>query len=226
MNTPAPIPVKPNDLSWTAAYPLISHWLYLYCGDIRAVREHWLTLKLFMDGEKAQMDSKCTSRCTPGGVPNYWQCGDWCAVESRAIATPNTGPPAAAANYVLSLAAMVAMAGALDEKEDEAKYRAWLEKYRQLYDKIYFNDTLTSYGLTSLEVQTMSTVALGAGVVPAHKETAVRQVLTADIEARDHHLTVGATGQKWLLRMLTAGSAAEHDTALKVATQDTFPGWG
>jgi hypothetical protein len=118
------------------------------------------------------------------------------------------------------------MAGALDEKEDEAKYRAWLEKYRQLYDKIYFNDTLTSYGLTSLEVQTMSTVALGAGVVPAHKETAVRQVLTADIEARDHHLTVGATGQKWLLRMLTAGSAAEHDTALKVATQDTFPGCG
>ena len=32
--------------------------------------------------------------------------------------------------------------------------------------------------------------------------------------------------QKWLLRMLTAGSAAEHDTALRVATQDTFPGWG
>ena len=54
----------------------------------------------------------------------------------------------------------------------------------------------------------------------------MRQALTADIEARDHHLTVGATGQKWLLRMLTAGSAAEHDTALRVATQDTFPGWG
>ena len=93
-------------------------------------------------------------------------------------------------------------------------------------DRCCGQDTFTSYGLTSLEVQTMSTVALGAGVVPAGKESAVRQALTADIEARDHHLTVGATGQKWLLRMLTAGSAAEHDTALRVATQDTFPGWG
>ena len=139
MNTPAGIPVKPSDISWTAAYPLISHWLYLYCGDIGAVREHWPTIKLFMDGERAQMDSKCTSRCTAGGVPNYWGCGDWCAVESRAIATPNTGPPAAAANYVLSLEAMVAMADALGETEDGAKYKAWLENYRQLYDTIYYN---------------------------------------------------------------------------------------
>ena len=139
MNTPAGIPVKPSDISWTAAYPLISHWLWLYCGDIGAVREHWPTIKLFMDGERAQMGSKCTSRCTAGGVPNYWGCGDWCAVESRAIPTPNTGPPAAAANYVLSLEAMVAMADALGETEDGAKYKAWLENYRRLYDTIYYN---------------------------------------------------------------------------------------
>ena len=150
MNTPANIPVKPSDISWTAAYPLISHWLYLYCGDIGAVREHWPTLKLFMDGERAQMDSKCTSRCTAGGVPNYWGCGDWCAVESRAIATPNTGPPAAAANYVLSLEAMVAMADALGEEEDGAKYKAWLAQYRQLYDTIYYNVSASAVGRLGL----------------------------------------------------------------------------
>ena len=34
----------------------------------------------------------------------------------------------------------------------------------------------------------MSTVALGAGVVPAGKESAVRQALTADIEALEQEL--------------------------------------
>jgi hypothetical protein len=226
MNVPAAIPGNPSDISWTAAYPLISNWLLLYCGDIGVVREHWPTLKLFVDGEKQQMASKCRSRCTPDGIPNYWSCGDWCAVESRALATPNTGPPAAAANFVLALEAMVVMADALGEKEDQDKYSSWLESYRTMYDQIYWNSSFTSYGLTALETQTMSSVALGAGIVPSAKETTVRHALTADIQERDHHLTVGATGQKWLLRMLTAGSAAEHDTALKVATQDTFPGWG
>ena len=45
----------------------------------------------------------------------------------------------------------------------------------------------------------------------AAKEAAVRQGLVADVKARGYHLTVGATGQKWLLRELTAGGAAGHD---------------
>jgi hypothetical protein len=77
------------------------------------------------------------------------------------------------------------------------------------------------------QVQSMSTIALGAGAVPAAKVGAVRKALVADIvETRGTHLTVGATGQKWLLRMLSEGGAAEHDVALALAAQDTFPGWG
>jgi alpha-L-rhamnosidase len=121
---------------------------------------------------------------------------------------------------------MVVMAGALGESADQARYTSWLSAYKTAYDQTYFNEKLQSYGKTALEVQTMTTVALGAGVVPKAKEAAVRKALVADIQSRGNHLTVGATGQKWLLRMLTAGGAAEHDVALAVAAQDTFPGWG
>ena len=62
--------------------------------------------------------------------------------------------------------------------------------------------------------------------VPAAKVATVRKALVADIKARDTHLTVGATGQKWLLRTLTDGGAEEHDVALALAAQETFPGWG
>ena len=38
------------DLSWTAAYPLISHWLYKYYGDTKPILQHWASLKKYMDG--------------------------------------------------------------------------------------------------------------------------------------------------------------------------------
>jgi alpha-L-rhamnosidase len=219
VNVPAHSPGKPMDISWTAAYPLIAHWLWQYYGDLGVVREHWPTLKLFVDGQRAQMKGT--------GVPNFFNFGDWCAIESRAVCTPNTGPPAAAANYILSVEAMGAMAQALGEDADHAKYISWLDTYRTEYHDTYYNAALESYGKTDLEIQTMSAVALGASAVPPGKQSDVIGALIADIESRDHHLTVGATGQKWLLRMLTAkGGAAGHDTALKLAAQDSFPGWG
>jgi alpha-L-rhamnosidase len=177
-------------------------------------------------------------------VPNFYNFGDWCAIESRAVCTPNTGsnsrtssspphlctpntgPPAAAANYVLAVEAMVTMAAALGENDDQARYSSWLAAYRGAYDRTYWNSSLSSYGKTALEIQTMSTVAMGAGVVPTAKQPLVTAALMADIQARDNHLTVGATGQKWLLRTLTSIGAEEHDLALKVAANPTYPGWG
>ena len=159
-------------------------------------------------------------------VPDFWNFGDWCAIESRAVCTPNTGPRAAAANYILAVEAMGTMAGALGETADQARYASWLAAYRVAFDASYWNGNLTSYGKTALELQTMSTVALGAGAVPAQKVAMVRSALVADIASRNTHLTVGATGQKWLLRTLSAGSAAEHDVALALASQRSYPGWG
>lgn len=231
MNVPAGKQAgNPADISWTAAYPLIAHWLYLYYGDTSVVREHWEGMTRFMDGQKTQMQANPARHPgdpkDPRGVPDFWSCGDWCAIESRAVCTPNTGPPAAAANYVLALEAMVAMAQALNETADARRYAADLSGYRRVFDVTFFNSSLSSYAKTGLEVQTMSSVALGAGLVPAAKGPVVTEALMEDLAAREHHLTVGATGQKWLLRTLTAAGEAGHEAALAVAMQDTFPSWG
>jgi alpha-L-rhamnosidase len=238
----------PDDISWTSAYPLISHWLYQYYGDLGAARDHWPTLKRYVDGQRRQMlagpdgqtdeqierSTLTSSNDTLGQgslppseeVPNFYSCGDWCAIEARDVATPNTGPPAAAANFILAVEAMVALADALGETADAEEYGSWLAPYRKGYDASYWNSSLESYGKTALEIQTMSTVSIGAGAVPEPKLKAVRAALLADIAARGTHLTVGATGQKWLLRTLTDGGAEAHDVALGIASQDTFPGWG
>ena len=50
------------------------------------------------------------------------------------------------------------------------------------------------------------------------------KALEADIVSRQHHLTVGSAGQKWLLRTLS--EEGKHDTALQVALQTSEPSWG
>ena len=45
-----------------------------------------------------------------------------CAVAPRNEATPGTGKPAAAANYVMSLDAMASLAGALGDTANATKY--------------------------------------------------------------------------------------------------------
>ena len=62
----------------------------------------------------------------------------------------------------------------------------------------------------------MSTVAIGAGVVASDQEEVIRSALIDNIRSFDDHLTVGATGAKWLLRTLSAGNTSNHDTALQV----------
>ena len=54
VNVPAAPTERPMDISWTAAYPLIAHWLYVYYGDLGVLRDHWLTLKRYVDGQRRQ----------------------------------------------------------------------------------------------------------------------------------------------------------------------------
>jgi alpha-L-rhamnosidase len=80
------------DISWTAAYPLNAGWLLRYYGDTASVMEHWPSLKLYVDGQLRVAASPAYANSTSPGLPDYYTWGDWCAAESRADATPGTGP--------------------------------------------------------------------------------------------------------------------------------------
>lgn len=213
---PGPVQ-QPGDISWTAAYPLITNWLYEYYGDVTTIRDQWSQLKLYADGQLREAGNN-------GTLPTFWQCGDWCAVEPRATCTPGTGPPAAGANFLLALDAMVKMAVAIGENTDASRYSNILASLRSEFDARFWNATSGTYSNDPLESQTLSALALGSGAVPQSRLATVIATLAGDVSARGNHLTVGSAGQKWLLRELTASGS--HDTALRVATQTTYPSWG
>jgi hypothetical protein len=60
----------------------------------------------------------------------------------------------------------------------------------------------------------------------ADRRAAAVQALQKDVAGRNYHLTVGSVEQKWPLRTLNDSEEGLHDTALKVAVQDTLPSWG
>ena len=204
-----------GDISWTAAFPLITNWLVEYYGDTSKARELWPSLVLYIDGLKRE---------ALGKLPQFWEWGDWCSVQNRTLERLGTGPPAAAANYILAVEAMVKIAHALDLPSSERKYASELEQWRAEFDKTFWDEELKTYTNDTLEVQTLSSIALGAGAVPATKRHSVMEAFLRDIEKREYHLTVGSAGSKWFLRQLSAEGAHEH--AMKLATQTTHPSFG
>ena len=105
---------KGLDISWTAAYLLDATWLLTYYGDTSILREHWPSLKAYVDGHLRVADNHTAM----DGLPDYWTWGDWCAVESRALATPGTGPQAAAGNFLMALKGASEIADALGLESD------------------------------------------------------------------------------------------------------------
>lgn len=218
-----------TDISWSAAYPLIARWVLRYYGDLRLVARHWKSMKAFVD----QLTGYASSHCT-GGLADYWTWGDWCAVDSRAEATPTTGPELSAFNYILALDAMAEMAVALaadpefnepGAAEDATNYAALARKFRPVFHKRFFNESVNAYGPCELELQslTVAPLALG-GVVPDAKLAAVVNSLSEDIKRNNNHFTVGSVGAKHLFPQLTAYGL--HDQAMAVATQTTYPSFG
>jgi len=215
-----------TDISWSAAYPLIARWVLKYYGDLRVVYRHWESLKTFVD----QLSDYASSHCS-GGLADFFTWGDWCAVESRALATPGTGPELAAFNYILSLDAMAEMATALavagesSAAADAARYAALAQKFRPIFHERFFNESANAYGSRQLELQslTVAPLALG-GVIPKTVLPAVISSLAKDIKHNDNHFTVGSVGAKHLLPQLSAHGL--HEQAMAIATQTTFPSFG
>ena len=217
------------DLSWTAAFPLITSWLYKYYADTYPITKHWASLKKYMDGVHDQASS------SPGGLPAFWTWGDWCAVEARAIATPATGPELAAFNYILGLDAMVTMADAVGEKDDAEKYKALGASMRVAFKEAFYNTTLRRYApqsnqadnellLQSLNVAPLAMAGSRPDVAASLGIDGLVSKLHEDIVKQDYHLTVGSVGAKHLLPQLSANGL--HEDAMKIATQQTYPSYG
>lgn len=210
---------KPADLSWTMAFPLITYQMLRYYNDTQLAASLWPRLTLFVDSMTKAGENE------PGGLPDFYQFGDWSADEPRNIYNKGTGPTMAAANYLMALNAMSEMAEAIGNAEDAVKYSNLHVKLAPVFHSRFYTPTTKSYNHNnSNETQSLNSIALGAGLVPGDYIQRVQESLTQNVRDRDYHLSVGATGAMYLLKALN--NAGDPDAAMRVATQTTFPSWG
>lgn len=187
----------PGDLSWTAAFPLIANWLHVYYGDLEPARKHWPALVAWTNG----VLRAARQRNGTAALPDFFTCGDWCAVQARAQCTPGTGPEAAAANYLLAVKAMWDLARDLGDAVALAAFEKDLLDLRVSYDQRFWHEPAATYGIDPMELQTLSSISIAALGPAAHGSTRARRLedaaaaLVADVRQRGHHLTVGSAGQ-------------------------------
>ena len=210
-----------TDISWSSAYPLIARDMLKYYGDLRVVERHWETMHLYMQGLLlGAADGGCK-----GGLPSFFQFGDWCATEPRTEDRADTGAELAAFNYILSMDAMSTMARALGKSADSAAYAANATKFRTVFHAVFYNNATKSYAPNSETLQTLTAAPLAlGGTIPATLYPSVVAGLNENIVNHGYHHTVGAVGAKHLLPQLAANGLGE--TAMKLATQTTYPSFG
>jgi hypothetical protein len=205
------------DLSWTAAFPLNVGWLVRYYEDTATARKNWKSLNAFMEGQ-----IRMAANVTADGLVNFWNYGDWKALDHGH--TLESAGQLAAANWLLALQAMVSVATALGEDPDAARYQAVYNTSVAIFDARYWNKTINSWTRDQGQLQTVSAIALGAGVGSPERRQKAVAALVQDIVSRKYHLTFGSVGAKWVLRTLS--EEGQHNTALKLALQTSYPSWG
>jgi alpha-L-rhamnosidase len=123
---------------------------------------------------------------------------------------------------------MVEMAEMLGHDDDATHYRDLANKIRKAYiETMYDSKRYGVYDPREPEVYQQSTnvIALAFDLVPEEDRQKVFDALAHDVrETWDGHVSIGAVGVKFILRMLTEGGYG--DLAYEAATTPTYPGWG
>lgn len=87
------------------------------------------------------------------------------------------------------------------------------------------NDKFLVNGIYSNGTVTANLLPLAMNISPAGRRTAIEDSLISTIvDQNDNHVSAGVIGIQWLMRYLS--DSGHGDIAYRMATTDTYPGWG
>ena len=194
-----------NGPAWDSALVAIPYYIYLYTGNMDAIRDNYEPIKRYLDF--------CGSMATDYTVS--FGLGDWCpsGAETPAAIT-STG------YYYMDAKMAAAFAELLGHPDEAENYRALAGEiaaafHRRFYqgNGVYESDTLTALSC-----------ALYHDLVPETEKAQVLARLIDKVEALDGAVDFGILGAKYVPRVLADNGRA--DLALKFFTRRQFPSWG
>jgi alpha-L-rhamnosidase len=202
----------------SASYFLLAWMLYQHYGDTVTMAEHF-------DGLKGWVDFLAGR--TEEGIVDYSYYGDWSppekfALEKHSAVSRFTPGKLMSTGYLYYGAVLLQrMADVLGRQEDSVHYRQLAEKTAAAFNRQYWDPAAGGYASNN---EASNSFALFLGLVPTDRIPAVVASLAKDVEKNGYHLTTGNLCTKYVLEMLTEHGHAE--LAYRIATQETYPGWG
>jgi alpha-L-rhamnosidase len=192
-------------IGWAMAHPLLLLELYQYYGDRLLIDEQYETARKWFDLVISQNDLIINE-----GLSDH---------ESL---TPKPVAEMVTPLFYLSAIYMAKLADIIGRKDDAHKFLTLAGQIRTAYlDTFYVKGS----GKFSPNTQASQAFALYTGLAPEEEIEMVLTELIRNIEIEHkNHLTTGIYGTKFMLDMLSKYGRAE--TANKIVSQTTFPGWG
>lgn len=219
--------------SWDAATFVLPWELYQLRGDRRILEDMAATQKKLLDYTASYFSSALAYKNAGNFLLGEYaypmpQGGIIAALRSQPV-----GPiDATAAAYYFHMLDLYARSAVLRGRADEhAQYSALAARVREAYNQRYWDAEAQIYRMPAIAgapakyAQTPNILAVAFGLVPDGQAAAVMQHLNDDIVAQGYQLaTTGVYAGRYVMTLLS--DYGHVDTAYRVATRTTLPGWG
>jgi alpha-L-rhamnosidase len=198
---------------WGSAFIIVPWQQYQSLGDLDLLRSHYEAMKRYF----AYLEGRARDDVVSEGL------GDWYDLGPQKPGTAQlTPPPITATAFYYQDAWILSQAAALLGRPDEGQdYAARAARIRASFNRHFFNREAGSYGSGS---QCANALALVLGIVEPGDRAAVLASLVRDLESRDHAMTAGDVGFRFLLQALALGGRS--DAVYRMINQDERPGYG
>ncbi|MCI0495388.1 glycoside hydrolase family 78 protein [candidate division KSB1 bacterium] len=212
--------VYPADPAWGTAYIIIVWYLYHYYGDTRILENHYETMKKYVQFLQANSEDHI--------IKKLGKYGDWCPPGS--IAPKRTKLELTSTWYYYYETVLLSKMAQVIGKESEAsEYASLAEAVKDAFNRHYFeNDQYAGHWMSPVARnvdQTSNVLPLYLDMTPdGMKPKVLAKLLQSIIQDQDYHLDTGIIGTRYLLDVLTENG--HEEIAYRIATQETYPGWG
>lgn len=194
---------------WGVAVVLIPWYCWLYGGDESFLRDHYPSMKRFLDNARPHLSDGIASK----------GFGDWCPPGSvKPVLTPVALTTTAWIGHAARVMALVARR--LGRAEDAAVFASLAAELAAAFNRKFFDAAAKTYGS-----QTADAMALELRLAPPEHRSAVAASLARDVTlAHGAHHTTGIFGSRYLFDALSRNGHGA--AALAVLRQTTYPSLG
>ena len=210
----------PADPAWSAAYATLVWLHYEHYHDAKVLARHYPNLRKYVEflGQNA------------GGhiIKGLGKYGDWCPPGS---VVPKKTPLELTSTwyYYHDVLLVSKIAQALGRGDDAKEYARLAEAIREAFNAVFLGEdqyaAIRTSRIDNYPNQTSNVLPLYLDMVPPEKKARVLDsLLKAVVRQQDGHVDTGILGTCYILDVLTRNGQAE--TAFRMATQKSYPGWG